>query len=117
MQGQCKCSFYFILLLVAQTPVLFPHSQVNHFLRFAPEDIPYAKKRRFPEAQNTNLKINLPCVLGYLDETERLYGVLQLRLGDRDFLAGGGNGRYSIADINAFPWSVRVFYFPIDRRK
>jgi len=94
--------FLFLFLLVAQTPG--PRSQVNHFSRFAPEDIPYAKKRRFPEAQNTNLKINLPFILGYLDETERLYGVLQLRLGDRDFLAGGGKGRYSIADINAFPW-------------
>ena len=47
---------FFLLLLVAQTPVRFPHSQVNHFSRFAPENIPYAKKRRFPEAQNTNLK-------------------------------------------------------------
>ncbi|PPQ89677.1 hypothetical protein CVT25_013864 [Psilocybe cyanescens] len=59
--------------------------QSNHFQRFAPEDIPYAKKR-------------------YLDETERLYGVMQLRLAGRDFLAGSGKGKYSLADINAFPW-------------
>jgi glutathione S-transferase len=43
-------------------------------------------------------------VLGYLDETERLFGVLQLRLAERDFLAGEGKGKYTIADMNAFPW-------------
>jgi len=59
--------------------------QANHFVRFAPEDIPYAKKR-------------------YQDETKRLYGVLQIRLAERDWLAGPGRGKYSIADMNAFPW-------------
>ncbi|KAI0357428.1 glutathione S-transferase C-terminal-like protein [Trametes cingulata] len=61
--------------------------QANHFVRFAPEDIPYAKKR-------------------YLDETKRLYGVLNTRLsGERDWLAGPApRGAYSIADMNAFPW-------------
>ncbi|EPT02850.1 glutathione S-transferase C-terminal-like protein [Fomitopsis schrenkii] len=60
--------------------------QSNHFNRYAPEDIPYAKKR-------------------YLDETKRLYGVLEIRLSqDRDWLAGPGRGTYSIADINVFPW-------------
>ncbi|KAF9810541.1 hypothetical protein IEO21_06864 [Rhodonia placenta] len=59
--------------------------QANHFARFAPEDIPYAKKR-------------------YLDETKRLYGVLDIRLNGRDWLAGPGRGTYSIADMNAFPW-------------
>jgi len=59
--------------------------QSSHFHRFAPEDIPYAKKR-------------------YLDETKRLYGVLEIRLRNRDWLAGPGAGVYSIADINIFPW-------------
>ena len=44
------------------------------------------------------------CIPGYLEETKRLYGVLNIRLHGRDWLAGPGRGRYSIADINAFPW-------------
>lgn len=59
--------------------------QLNHFHRVAPEDIPYAKKR-------------------YLDETKRLYSVLDTRLIDREWLVGAGSGIYSIADMNAFPW-------------
>lgn len=42
--------------------------------------------------------------IGYLDETKRLYGVLEIRLSGRDYLAGEGNGKYSLADIKAFPW-------------
>jgi len=59
--------------------------QANHFGKFAPEDIPYAKKR-------------------YLEETKRLYGVLDIRLSNRTWLAGPGSGKFSIADINVFPW-------------
>jgi glutathione S-transferase len=64
--------------------------QANHFNRYAPEKIPYAQKR-------------------YVDETKRLYGVLQIRLGNgnREWLAGSGKGKYSIADANAWPW-VRI---------
>ncbi|KAJ3485037.1 hypothetical protein NLI96_g5227 [Meripilus lineatus] len=65
--------------------------QANHFNKFAPEKLPYAIKR-------------------YLDETKRLYGVLEIRLSDRDWLAGPGRGKYSIADINVFPW-VRIHGF------
>lgn len=65
--------------------------QSNHFNRYAPEVIPYAKKR-------------------YLDETKRLYGVLEIRLADRDWLVGSGRGKVSIADLNVFPW-VRIHKF------
>jgi len=58
--------------------------QNHHFNRFAPEKIPYAIKR-------------------YVDETARLYGVLNKRLGDRPFVAGEA---YSIADMAIYPWIV-----------
>ena len=57
--------------------------QNHHFARYAPEKIPYAIER-------------------YVKETNRLYGVLNKRLGGRDFLAG----EYSIADIACYPWTV-----------
>jgi glutathione S-transferase len=60
---------------------------VNHFAKSAPVDIPYAKKR-------------------YLDETKRLYGVLEIRLENREWLVGPSKGMYSIADINALTWYV-----------
>ncbi|KAJ7147516.1 glutathione S-transferase [Mycena crocata] len=55
--------------------------QAGHFKNLA-EKIPYAEKR-------------------YIDETIRLFGVLELRLKDHEYLVGE---KYSIADINAYPW-------------
>jgi len=49
----------------------------------------------------------------YLNETKRLWGVLEIRLQQgegREYLAGPGKGKYSIADINAFTW-VRLWEF------
>ncbi len=57
--------------------------QANHFNNYAPENLPYAKKR-------------------YTDEVHRLFGVMNRRLATRKFLAGA----YSIADIAAWPWAV-----------
>ncbi len=57
--------------------------QNSHFANYAPEKIPYAINR-------------------YVKETERLYGVLDQRLADREFIAGV----YSIADMAAYPWIV-----------
>jgi len=42
--------------------------------------------------------------LGYVEESKRLFGVLEIRLKDRDYLVGPGRGKYSIADINAYTW-------------
>jgi GST-like protein len=55
--------------------------QAGHFLNYAPEDVPYAKKR-------------------YTQEVNRLYGVMNKRLAGRDYLAGD----YSIADMASYPW-------------
>src|SRR5690606_12566144 len=57
----------------------------HHFRRFAPEQIPYAIKR-------------------YTDETARLYGVMDKRLGEAAYLAGPD---YTIADIASYPWIAR----------
>jgi GSH-dependent disulfide-bond oxidoreductase len=57
--------------------------QNHHFGTYAPEKIPYAINR-------------------YVNETARLYGVLDQRLADREFLAGA----YSIADMACYPWIV-----------
>ncbi|MDX1539836.1 MAG: glutathione S-transferase N-terminal domain-containing protein [Geminicoccaceae bacterium] len=57
--------------------------QNHHFKQYAPEKLDYAIER-------------------YVNETERLYGVLDDRLEDREFVAGD----YSIADMAAWPWIV-----------
>ncbi|KAJ7505406.1 glutathione S-transferase, partial [Mycena galericulata] len=58
-------------------------STAGHFLN-AKEKIPYAQGR-------------------YVDETKRLFGVLEIRLQDqnREYLVGD---KLTIADINAYPW-------------
>ncbi|KAF2971039.1 hypothetical protein GQX73_g2621 [Xylaria multiplex] len=56
--------------------------QANHFFRFTKEKIPYGIQR-------------------YVGETERLYGVLNARLADREYVVGG---KFSIADINLLGW-------------
>jgi GST-like protein len=58
--------------------------QVHHFLRAAKEAVPYSIER-------------------YVKETRRLYGVLNDRLKDHEYLAG----EYSIADIATYPWTAR----------
>ncbi|KAK9831857.1 hypothetical protein WJX81_002485 [Elliptochloris bilobata] len=59
--------------------------QANHFVRYAPEQIPYGINR-------------------YTNETKRLYNVLESGLEGRDYLAGPGKGKYTIADIANFCW-------------
>jgi len=63
--------------------------QNHHFTQYAPEKLPYAIDR-------------------YVNETSRLYAVLDKRLADREFVAGG----YSIADMASYPWVV-----PYERQK
>jgi GSH-dependent disulfide-bond oxidoreductase len=58
--------------------------QAHHFLRAAPEPVPYGIER-------------------YTKETRRLYGVMDKRLGEVAYLAG----EYSIADVATYPWVAR----------
>jgi GST-like protein len=57
--------------------------QAHHFRNYAPEEIQYGIDR-------------------YTNEANRLYGVMDRRLADREFLAGP----YSIADMACWPWIV-----------
>lgn len=59
--------------------------QTHHFRRAAPEKVPYAIDR-------------------FTKEARRLWGVLDGRLADNEWLAAG---EFSIADIAVFPWTMR----------
>ena len=65
--------------------------QVHHFARFNPGKAPYAESR-------------------FREEAHRLYGVLDTRLADREFLSGS----YSIADMATWPWISRYEWQGID---
>lgn len=69
--------------------------QANHFLRAAKEKIPWGIQR-------------------YVGETERLYGILNSHLADRDFIVGPGRGKFSIADISLLGWVNSVPATTID---
>lgn len=56
--------------------------QCHHFRNYAPVKVEYGIER-------------------YTNETNRLYGVLDSRLSDRDYMAGD----YSIADMATYPWA------------
>ncbi|HEU0158723.1 MAG TPA: glutathione S-transferase N-terminal domain-containing protein [Hyphomicrobiaceae bacterium] len=65
--------------------------QVHHFVRNNKGKAPYAEER-------------------YVKETHRLYGVLDKRLADRDYVAGV----YSIADMAIWPWISRFEWHTVD---
>jgi GST-like protein len=65
--------------------------QLSHFVNYAKDDQPYPLQR-------------------YRNEYDRLLAVMEVRLRDRDFLAGD----YSIADIASFPWVKPYERFGID---
>jgi len=66
--------------------------QAHHFTHFNPEKSDYARER-------------------YGDEAKRLYGVVEKRLQQSEFLGGDD---YSIADIAAWPWAARFGWQGID---
>lgn len=57
--------------------------QAHHFLKYAPDPIPYAKDR-------------------YRNEVARLYGVLDRQLADNHYVAGDS---FTIADMAIWPWA------------
>ena len=59
--------------------------QVHHFLRAAKVEVPYAIER-------------------YTRERDRIYGVLDRRLGEAPYLAGD---EYTVADVATYPWVAR----------
>lgn len=65
--------------------------QVHHFVKFNPGTSPYAEER-------------------YMNEANRLYGVLNKRLDENEYIAG----EYSIADIATWPWVSRYEWQTID---
>ena len=65
--------------------------QVHHFLRAAPEPVPYAIER-------------------YRKETRRLYAVLNAHLASRDWLAA----EYSVADMATYPWVARYEWHKVN---
>ena len=58
--------------------------QNGYFQGYCPEDVPLAKER-------------------YHNMSEQLYGVLDRRLAETEYLAGAA---YSIADVATFPWTM-----------
>jgi glutathione S-transferase len=53
---------------------------------------------------------NVDAIDRFHNETLRVYGVLEIRLSGRytgeprEYLAGPGKGKYSVADIGTWPW-------------
>ena len=80
LRGQVEVTQWLIWQVAGLGPMA---GQNHHFARYAPQKIPYAIER-------------------YVNETNRLYGVLNHRLSDRSYVAGD----YSIADIACYPWIV-----------
>jgi len=78
--------------------------QLNHFNHYAKEKIPYGIKR-------------------YHDETLRLMDVIEAQLEGRwsgqkkEYLAGKGKGKYSWADICAYPWAILADYSGITKEE
>ena len=78
LRGRCEVMQWLFWQMAGLGPMA---GQNHHFSHYAPEKIPYAVDR-------------------YVRETGRLYGVLNKRLADREYVAGD----YSIADMASYPW-------------
>ena len=79
LRGQVECIEWLFWQMGGLGPMA---GQNHHFSQYAPEKIPYAIER-------------------YVKETSRLYGVLNKRLSEREFICGK---QYTIADMASYPW-------------
>ena len=79
LRGKAEVNQWLMWQMGGLGPML---GQNHHFTRYAPEKVPYAIDR-------------------YVKETNRLYGVLDRRLADREFVTGT---EYTIADMASYPW-------------
>lgn len=71
--------------------------QANHFRNYAPTLVADSRQTAYGAIRYTN-------------EAHRLYGVMDKRLADREYLSGD----YSIADMACFPWAYRYAYQGVD---
>lgn len=76
---QVQCQEWLMWQIAGLGPMA---GQNHHFSLYAPEKLPYAIDR-------------------YVEETSRLYGVLNKRLAERAFICGES---YTIADMACYPW-------------
>ena len=86
--GRWKTVEWLMLQMASVGPML---GQTHHFNRFNKGKSEYAEKR-------------------YREETWRIYGVLDKRLSEVEYLAGD----YSVADIATWPWIARYEWQEID---
>jgi len=82
MRGQSRTEAWLMWQMGGLGPML---GQNGHFKLYAPDRIPYAIDR-------------------YVREADRLYGVLDRRLGETGAYVAGAD--YTIADIACFPWVI-----------
>jgi GSH-dependent disulfide-bond oxidoreductase len=88
VRAQFECIQWLMFQMGGVGPMF---GQAHHFLRAAPEPVPYAIER-------------------YMKETRRLYGVLDGHLAKQAYLADA----YSIADIATYPWVARHEWHKVD---
>lgn len=86
--------------------------QLNHFGRVAQEKIPCTifPSGCVPSWEKWNLSLITDAIDHFQKEVMRLIGTLEIRLSGkytgepREYLAGNGRGKYSIADIETWPY-------------
>jgi glutathione S-transferase len=98
MQGQCELTCHAIFRSDLNNPLEKPTISIN-LLQWT-----FHTQRTVSGGPEQHESTESTPMIGYREETKRLYGVLEIRLTDHDYLAGPGKGAVSVADFNAQPW-------------